>query len=125
MYMTNQLNSLFNEVFPYRERQKMEYMLTDIKKVDENYVMEIDLPGVNKENIAISLEKGLLTVFVDQKAQEGEYLVSERLHGEYGRRYRLPTILTEEDIQASFKDGILTLTFPIEKKIEKKMIQMD
>jgi len=59
MYMTNQLNSLFNEVFPYRERQKMEYMLTDIKKVDENYVMEIDLPGVNKENIAISLEKGL------------------------------------------------------------------
>ncbi|MBR3693251.1 MAG: Hsp20 family protein [Erysipelotrichales bacterium] len=127
MYMTrtNQLDSLFNEVFPYRERPSVQYMHTDIKKVNENYIMEIDLPGVSKESISISLEKGLLTIMVNEGNEDTEYVLRERVHGEYGRRYRVSKDLVEEDIKAAFQQGVLTLTFPVEKKVERKTITIE
>lgn len=127
MYLTrvNGLNSLFNEVFPYAAKSNAEYMKTDIKKEGDNYVVEIDLPGVKKENISISLEKGYMTVIAKVGESETEYIVRERACGEYGRRYYVGDEITEQDIKASFAEGVLTLTFPIEKKVEKKSIQID
>lgn len=123
---TNSFDSLLNEVFPYMGKQTVEYMKTDIKKEGDNYVMEIDLPGVIKEDISLSLEKGYLTVIVKaNKTTENEYIIRERVSGEYGRRYYVGNDITEEDVKAAFTNGVLTLTFPIEKKVEKKSIYID
>lgn len=126
MYITrtNSLNSLLNDAFPYT-KQTVEFMKTDIKKEGENYVVEIDLPGIHKEDITISLEKGYMTVIAKVKSSEAEYIVRERATGEYGRRYYVGNEIEDADIKAAFTNGVLTLTFPIEKKVEKKSIHIE
>lgn len=126
MYYTtrNSLNSLLNEAFGYETTNMMR---SDIKKEDGNYVVEIEMPGVKKEEISLSLEKGYLNVAVKQaKKQEGvEYVLNERVRGEYSRNYYLGDGFVEEDIRASLRDGILCLVFPQVKKTEKKVISID
>ena len=126
MYYTtrNSLNSLLNEAFGYETTNMMR---SDIKKEDGNYVVEIEMPGVKKEEISLSLEKGYLNVAVKQaKKQEGvEYVLNERVRGEYSRNYYLGDGFVEEDIRASLSDGILRLVFPQVKKAEKKVISID
>ncbi|MBQ9987420.1 MAG: Hsp20 family protein, partial [Erysipelotrichales bacterium] len=57
--------------------------------------------------------------------EDTEYVLRERVHGEYGRRYRVSKDLVEEDIKAAFQQGVLTLTFPVEKKVERKTITIE
>ena len=126
MYYTtrNSLNSLLNEAFGYETTNMMR---SDIKKEDGNYVVEIEMPGVKKEEISLSLEKGYLNVAVKQaKKQEGvEYVLNERVRGEYSRNYYLGDGFVEEDIRASLNDGILRLVFPQVKKSEKRIISIE
>ena len=109
-------------------------MSTDIKEKDGNYMIEMDLPGYDKENISIELENGYLNVSArvdksnEEKDEKENYIHRERFCGECSRSFYVGENVTEEDVKASFKNGTLTLTVPKEeqKKIEeKKTIQID
>ena len=109
-------------------------MRTDIKEKDGNYIMDIDLPGTNKEDINIELNEGYLTVSattnkeVDDSNEKDGYIHKERYQGTYKRSYYAGKNIKEEDIKASYKNGTLTLVFPKEetKKLEqKKFISID
>lgn len=122
-------DSFFEDPFFERgERRHQEVMKTDIKEKDGNYVLEIDVPGYNKEDIQIELENGYLTVTakanttIDEE-KEG-YIYKERYIGESSRSFYAGESIKEEDVKASFKNGTLTLTFPKEetKQIENKRI---
>ncbi|MCQ2978292.1 MAG: Hsp20/alpha crystallin family protein [Clostridia bacterium] len=111
-----------------------EVMRTDIKEKDGNYIMDIDLPGTNKEDINIELNEGYLTVSattnkeVDDSNEKDGYIHKERYQGTYKRSYYAGKNIKEEDIKASYKNGTLTLVFPKEetKKLEqKKFISID
>lgn len=124
-------DSMFND--PFFDRKETKWMKTDIKEVGNNYVIEVDLPGYNKENIQIEMENGYLNVTAkvdnsNEEEEEGKYIHKERYYGECSRSFYVGDNITEEDIKASFKNGILTLTLPKEeqKKIEnKKFIPID
>ncbi len=126
---------LFDSMFddPFFDRKETKWMKTDIKEVGNNYVIEVDLPGYNKENIQIEMENGYLNVTAkvdnsNDEEEEGKYIHKERYYGECSRSFYVGDNITEEDIKASFKNGILTLTLPKEeqKKIEnKKFIPID
>ena len=109
-------------------------MKTDIREKDGNYLLEMDLPGYEKENIEIAIEDGYLTVTakVDNTSEETKrgdsYIRKERYYGECSRSFYVGENITENDVKASFKNGKLTLVFPKEeeKKVEgKKLIQID
>ena len=109
-------------------------MSTDIKEKDGNYMIEMDLPGYEKENISIELENGYLNVSAkvdksnEEKDEKENYIHRERFCGECSRSFYVGENVTEEDVKASFKNGTLTLTVPKEeqKKLEeKKTIQID
>lgn len=127
-------DSIFDEpFFEGRKGRRNELMKTDIKEKDGNYILEIDIPGYNKEDIKIELDNGYLTVTaktntkIDEEDKEG-YIYKERFVGECSRSYYAGENLREEDIKASFKNGTLTLTFPKEqtKQIEdKKYIEIE
>lgn len=121
-------DSIFDEpFFEGRKGRHNELMRTDVKEKDGNYILEIDIPGYNKEDIKIELENGYLTVTaktnrsVDEEEKDG-YIYKERFVGECSRSYYAGENLKQEDIKASFKNGTLTLTFPKEdtKQIEEK-----
>ncbi len=103
-------------------------MKTDVKEMDDAYELEMDLPGFKKEEIQISLENGYMTINAvkgldeDEKEKKtGKYIRRERYVGSCCRSFYVGENLTEEDIQAEFKHGILKLTIP--KKDPKKEVK--
>ena len=126
---------LFSNMFddPFFEKKENNWMKTDIKEVGNNYVIEVDLPGYDKNNIQIEMENGYLNVTAkvdtsNEDSEEGKYIHKERYYGECSRSFYVGDNVSEEDIKASFKNGILTLTLPKEeqKKLEnKKFIPID
>lgn len=122
-------DSFFDDpFFEGGKRKHQEVMKTDIKEKDGNYILEIDVPGYNKEDIQIELENGYLTVTAKANTsvneEEDGYIYKERYVGESSRSFYAGESIKEEDVKASFKNGTLTLTFPKEetKQIENKKI---
>lgn len=108
-------DSVFDEFFNSPIfRTESSVMKTDIKKEDGKYVFEIDMPGFEKEDIKISLKDGYLTIATekkesnDEKDQQGNYLRRERYYGAYSRSFYVGDV-NETDINANYKNGILTV----------------
>jgi HSP20 family protein len=100
---------------------------TDIKETDEAYVVEAELPGVKKENVALMCKEGVLTIAVktsEEKTEENDsYIRKERVTGEAKRSFVLKDI-KEEEISAKMEDGILYVTLP-KKVAEDKKIEIE
>lgn len=115
-----------NRVLSKKERNLMK---TDIKEKKDKYLLDIDLPGFEKENIKISLDNGYLNIEakVDSKKEkedEEKFVRRERYFGECSRSFYVGDQLKEEDIQASFKNGILKIELPKKQiKDESKEIK--
>ena len=102
-------------------------MKTDVKEKDGNYEVAIDLPGFKKDEITAELKDGYLTISAakgldkDEKDKEGKYIRRERYAGACQRSYYVGEDITEEDIKAEFKHGILKLFVP--KKEAKPAVE--
>ena len=120
---------LFDEMFrdPFFEGTESKVMKTDIKEKKDKYLIDIDLPGYEKEDIKIEINNGYLTVTAektnsDEEKEEGRYIRKERYSGQCSRSFYVGDNVKDTDVKASFKNGILTLEFPKEKheEIEEK-----
>lgn len=110
-------------------------MKTDITEKDGQYILDIELPGFSREDIVAELNKGYLTITatrnetIEQKEDKSTFIRRERYHGSYKRSFYVGEQMRQEDIQASFRDGILRLTVPKEppRTIEdtRKLISID
>ena len=118
------MDSSFN--FPRLPKVSFEsssLMKTDVKEFDDRYEMGLDLPGYKKEDISAELKDGYLTVNAshdennDEKDDNGKYIRRERYSGKCTRSFYVGEDVKQEDIKASFEDGVLTLVIP---KIEAK-----
>ena len=103
-------------------------MKTDVKEKDGNYEVAIDLPGFKKDEIKLELDNGYLTISAakgldkDETDKEtGKYIRRERYAGACQRSYYVGEDITEEDIKAEFKHGILKLFVP--KKEAKPAVE--
>ena len=119
---------IFDDVFadPFFSSKENKVMKTDLKEKDGKYLLEIDIPGYDKEDIKIELKDGYLTVTAEKDDEKedkhAKYLKRERFSGMCSRSYDVGEEVKEEDIKANFKNGILTIEFPKEpeKKVEEK-----
>lgn len=98
-------------------------MKTDIKEHQDGYELEIDLPGFHKDEIQAELKDGYLTISAakqlnqDEKEKEtGKYIRRERYTGSCQRSFYVGEAVTQEDIKAEFKHGILRLFVPKKEK---------
>lgn len=124
---------MFNDPFFAGEDSKI--MKTDIKEKKDKYIVEMDLPGYEKENIKIEIEDGYLNIHAsanvsnDEKDDDGEFVRKERYFGECSRSFYVGDDVTEEDIKASFRNGTLKIEIPkkeVKKEIpQKKYIAID
>lgn len=103
-------------------------MKTDIKEHKDGYELEIDLPGFHKDEIQAELKDGYLTISAakqlnqDEKEKEsGKYIRRERYSGSCQRSFYVGDEITQEDIKAEFKHGILKLFVP--KKEAKSEVE--
>ena len=127
---------LLSEMFrdPFFDERESRVMKTDIKEKKDKYVIDIDLPGYEKENIKIEVEDGYLTVHATidtnkEEKDEGKFVRKERYMGSCSRSFYVGDDVKEEDIKATFRNGILKLEVPkVEEKKElpeKKYIQIE
>ncbi len=109
-------------------------MKTDVKEEENQYDVKVDLPGFAKEDINLELNDGYLTISAkknmnnDKNDRKGRLIRQERYSGSMQRSFYVGEELTEEDIKASFKHGVLSLTIPKkeqEKIPEKKQILIE
>jgi HSP20 family molecular chaperone IbpA len=111
--------------------KKSPIMNTDIIEKDDGYELQIDLPGVKKDDIKIEMDKGILSISVsinDSKDEENKkYIRKERFTGEIKRSFNISENVDEEDIYASFDNGVLYLNLPKkeEKENNKKFIEIN
>lgn len=102
-------------------------MKTDIKEKDNQYEIEIDLPGFKKEEINANLENGYLTINAskneerEEKNESGVYIRRERYTGQCARSFYVGEAVQQQEIKAKFENGILHLVIP--KKQETKVEQ--
>ena len=121
------LPSIFDDVFgDVFDKKEVSVMKTDVKVVDDNYELDIDVPGYNKEDIKLELERGYLTVTAEQSKDLDEsdkkYIRRERYYGKCSRTFYVGDNVTEEDIKANYKNGILSITVPKVSKVETKKV---
>ena len=99
-------------------------MRTDVKEIGSGYLLEIELPGFEKDEIHAELEKGYLTISgvrtnkIDEDDKCGKYVRRERYLGKCSRSFYIGENLKQEDIKAKYENGILSIVFPKDKKPE-------
>ncbi|WP_336367805.1 Hsp20/alpha crystallin family protein [Marinobacter sp. C2H3] len=86
----------------------------DIRETDKTFVIEAELPGMNKDDVKVTVEDGVLTIQGERRQEEEtkdkKVHRVERFYGSFLRRFTLPDNVDEGSVKASFKDGLLTLT---------------
>ena len=124
---------------PFRELEQMEKNFwgdqqvnpfrTDISETADGYKLEADLPGFRKEDIHIDIDDDILSIRAehkdskDEKDDKGDYIRRERYTGSCQRSFYVGEDVTEEDIKAEFKHGILKLFVPkkeVKPAVEEK-----
>ncbi len=89
----------------------------DVKEVDNKFIVQADVPGVDKENIDLSIEGAVVTIRAeieqhDEHKEDGKVLRSERYCGSVSRSFQLPDKIDTEEAKATYKNGVLVLTLP-------------
>ena len=123
----------FNDAFDRFFKNNLlenETFRTDIRREEDHYLLEAELPGFQKEDITLDLKEGILTIRAEHKEdteeKTGEYIRRERRYGSYTRSFDVSGI-DEENISAAYENGILKLrlpkVMPVEPEIRKISIQ--
>ena len=131
------MNDFFDDDFlmDFRGNKINNLMKSDIKEMENSYLLEVELPGFDKNEIKAEVKNGYLVIEAkhdenkDEKDEEGRYIRKERYSGYCTRSFYVGEGLTEKDIKGKFENGILCLEVPKkepEKAVEeKKYIQIE
>lgn len=100
----------------------------DLVEKEGEYVAKVELPGVSKDDVKITLEDNLLTIRGEKKnekeTKESNYHRVERSYGSFQRSFSLPTAVKPDKVDAQYKDGILTVTLPKAEDAKRKQIEV-
>lgn len=132
MAMQNQLERLFGEAVERGSRGDFNFGSwappVDLREESDKLVFEMELPGLKKNDIEISIENNVLTIKGERKFEKEEkkenYHRIERAYGKFSRSFSLPTTVNPDGIDASLKDGVLTLSLPYAEESKPKKISI-
>jgi HSP20 family protein len=101
----------------------------DIKETEGEITLDLELPGIKPEDVELTAENGVLTVRGEKKSErkEGEenrYHVVERTYGSFLRTFQLPQGIDEDQINAGFEHGVLSIRIPKAALPQPKRIQI-
>ncbi len=111
-------NVKFNLGFSFKPR-------VDLYSDSENYFIEMDVPGIAKDELKISLHNNVLSISGEKKnSNEGNkkftYLKNERSFGAFSREFNLPEEINSDKVSASFENGVLKVVLEKAEKVETK-----
>ena len=100
----------------------------DVAESDHEFTVTAELPGLNKEDIKVTLEDNVLTIEGERKREDErkdkQFFRRERFYGAFKRAFKLGTEVQADNIAANYKDGILTLTLPKFEAAKPRQIEV-
>jgi HSP20 family protein len=100
----------------------------NVYEKDANIVLEAELPGVKKEDIDVRIDNGILTLKGERKEEEEvkkeNYFRRERFSGSFLRSFPLPSGADADTVEATFKDGLLTVKVPRSKEAKRNRVEV-
>ena len=134
MMRNNEFGRLFDSLFPRFEEDQTATgydwaPAVDIKEEDHRYIIHADVPGIQPEDIDVSLEDDVLTIrgerkFDNEEEKEG-YKRVERVRGTFFRRFNLPDTADQNKVTAKCKDGVLEVVIEKQEKVLPKKITIN
>ena len=132
--LRDEMNSLFDAPF-WANTMRESQLFTgwtpalDLYQTNDDVVAVVELPGMRKEDIDLSMQDGILTISGERKeegATDGDKTArTERFVGKFRRSISLPTRVDANKVNATYKDGILTVTLPKAEEVKPKQIQVN
>ena len=118
-------NNFFNSSWPTVANTAIK---ADVRETDDSYIVEAEVAGVNRDDVSLTCERGVLTITVSKEENKEEekdgYLRKERYTGSSSRRFLFEDI-DEENIKANLDNGVLTVTIPKSDIKKQKHIEID
>lgn len=100
----------------------------DVVENENEYLVALELPGLGKDDVSITLVENKLTIEGEkkqvEKAEDKQMHRVERRYGKFQRQIQLPDLVDQDKIDATFKDGILSITLPKSEKAKPKTISV-
>jgi HSP20 family protein len=103
------------------------FMPMDLCKIDDHYVLTVDLPGVDPGSVDVNVDNGTLTISAHRTARSDEsvqWLANERFFGSYRRQLSLGDGVASDKISATYENGVLTVTIPLSEKAKPRKIDV-
>lgn len=104
-----------------------QFMPIDLYRVDDNYVLHADLPGMDPGSIDVNVDRGVLTLTAHRTAppeNDVQWLTSERFAGVYRRQISLGEDIDADRVTASYDNGVLNLTIPLHERAKPRRIEV-
>ncbi len=126
--------AFFGKKNPLYGHNARNLMKTDVREQENSYEIDVDLPGLKKEDVQLTLENGVLSIAAgkemnkeEKDEKSGRVIRQERYSGAMSRSFYVGDNVTEEDISAKMENGVLSLTIPKKgpKLPEKKTIAIE
>lgn len=130
--LRNEIDRLFEA--PLTELAQASQLLSgwtppiDVHEDKDNVLVKVELPGMKKEDIDISLHEGCLSVSGERKVstiENAEVHRAERFEGRFQRTVSLPSAVAAERVTAQYKDGVLTVTLPKTEEAKPRRIDVN
>ncbi len=100
----------------------------DVREDESQYMVEASMPGMNPDDIDISLDDNVLTISgesqQENEREQGQYHIRERRMGRFSRSLRLPNNVDEEKINANYENGVLKLKLPKTEETKPRRINV-
>jgi HSP20 family protein len=131
--LQREINRMFDRFFRGFEEEEERAISTwrpvvDISETDDEYIVRAEIPGVSKDDIKVTIRDNMLTISGEKK-QEKEtknenFHRVERVYGSFTRTFTLPGAVKVDKVEATFKDGVLTIKLPKVEEAKSKEIEV-
>jgi HSP20 family protein len=128
--MQNTMNRLWRGFGGGTEAQEMETWAVplDVLQEGDNFIVRASIPGVNPDDIQVSIEDNVLTIRAqsayESEHKEGNYLMRERRTGSFHRALRLPDTVDTDQAHPFYEHGVLTITIPKAEAKKAKQLKV-
>lgn len=103
-------DALFLDLFAPRSQEWQPE--ANVTETTTQYQVDVDLPGIPKDKVAVSTDDGVLSITGERTGPDNKRLRVESRFGKFQRKFRLPDGILDQEIIASHRDGLLTVTIP-------------
>ena len=133
--LQDRINRLFEDAFPHSPAADEDLApcnwrpQVDIYETDDGVTLQVDLPGVAKEDVSVEIKENILTIKGERTTQtevdEERYYRRERCLGAFQRAFAMRNLVAPDTIKASFKNGVLTIQLPRPEQEKLKPVSVD